>query len=212
MIPHLGPFSFSFGIPDAIDIVATSVLIYYLLLLIRGTRAVQIVLGLLTLVIVLGLSNLLHLLVLATVMQYLLLGTAVTLPIVFQPELRRALEQIGRGRFFRRAPADEEAVATELVGTVAAAAFRLAGEGLGALIVIEGQTGLREYVESGTALDAKLSADLLLAIFNKQSPLHDGAVVVRDLLIESAASFYRFRKIKSSPNGTSVRVIAPPSV
>src|ERR1700690_4003277 len=100
MIPHLGPFPF--GIPDAIDIIATSVLIYYLLLLIRGTRAVQIVLGLLTLVIVLGVSNLLHLLVLATVMQYLLLGTAVTLPIVFQPELRRALEQIGRGRLFVR--------------------------------------------------------------------------------------------------------------
>ena len=189
MIPHLGPFSFSFGIPDAIDIVATSVLIYYLLLLIRGTRAVQIVLGLLTLVIVLGLSNLLHLLVLATVMQYLLLGTAVTLPIVFQPELRRALEQIGRGRFFARAPADDEAVAHELVGIVAAAGFRLANEGLGALIVIEGQTGLREYVESGTALDAKLSIDLLLAIFNKQSPLHDGAVIVRDLLIEGAACF-----------------------
>lgn len=189
MIPHLGPFSFSFGIPDAIDIVATSVLIYYLLLLIRGTRAVQIVLGLLTLVIVLALSNLLHLLVLATVMQYLLLGTAVTLPIVFQPELRRALEQIGRGRFFHRGPADEEAIASQLVGTVAAAGFRLAAEGLGALIVIEGQTGLREYVESGTALDAKLSGDLLLAIFNKQSPLHDGAVIVRDLLIEGAACF-----------------------
>ncbi|HEY5350387.1 MAG TPA: diadenylate cyclase CdaA [Candidatus Lustribacter sp.] len=189
MIPQLGPFSFSFGIPDAIDIVATSVLIYYLLLLIRGTRAVQIVLGLLTLVIVLGLSNLLHLLVLATVMQYLLLGTAVTLPIVFQPELRRALEQIGRGRFFQRAPADDEAIAAQLVATVAGAAFRLAREGLGALIVIEGRTGLREYVESGTALDAKLSSDLLMAIFNRQSPLHDGAVVVRDLTIESAASF-----------------------
>ena len=189
MIPYLGPFSFSFGVPDAIDIVATSVLIYYLLLLIRGTRAVQIVLGLLTLVIVLALSNLLHLLVLATVMQYLTLGTAVTLPIVFQPELRRALEQIGRGRFFHRAPADEEAVANQLVGTVAAAAFRLANEGLGALIVIEGQTGLREYVESGTAVDAKLSSDLLVAIFNKQSPLHDGAVIVRDLLIEGAACF-----------------------
>jgi diadenylate cyclase len=189
MIPSLGALSFSFGVSDAIDIVATSVLIYYLLLLIRGTRAVQIVLGLLTLVIVLGLSNLLHLLVLATVMQYLLLGTAVTLPIVFQPELRRALEQIGRGRFFHRAPADEEAVASQLVSTVAAAAFRLARQELGALIVIEGQTGLREYVESGTALDAKLSADLLLAIFNKQSPLHDGAVIVRDLLIEGAACF-----------------------
>ena len=189
MIPHFDPAAFSFGIPDAIDILATSALIYYLLLLIRGTRAVQIVLGLLTLVIVLGLSNLLHLLVLATVMQYLLLGTAVTLPIVFQPELRRALEQIGRGRFFRRAPADEEAIATELVGVVAAAAFRLAHEGLGALIVIEGRTGLREYVESGTALDAKLSVELMLALFHKQSPLHDGAVIVRDLLVEGAACF-----------------------
>src|ERR1700744_390132 len=189
MIPYFGAFSFLFGIPDAIDIVATSVLIYYLLLLIRGTRAVQIVLGLLTLVIVLGLSNLLHLLVLTTIMQYLLLGTAVTLPIVFQPELRRALEQIGRGRIFQRGPGDDEAIAAQLVGTVAAASFRLAHAGLGALIVIEGQTGLREYVESGTALDAKLSSELLLAIFNKQSPLHDGAVIVRDLLIEGAACF-----------------------
>ena len=187
MIPFLGSIPFSFGIPDAIDILATSVLIYYLLLLIRGTRAVQIVLGLLTLVIVLGVSNLLHLLVLATVMQYLLLGTAVTLPIVFQPELRRALEQIGRGRIFRRSPVDDDAVAERLVAVVAAAAFRLARDGFGALIVIEGQTGLREYVESGTALDAKLSVDLLIAIFNKASPLHDGAVIVRDLLIEGAA-------------------------
>jgi diadenylate cyclase len=111
------------------------------------------------------------------------------LPIVFQPELRRALEQIGRGRFFRRAAADDEAAAERLVEIVAAAAFRLAREGLGALIVIEGRTGLREYVESGTALDAKLSVELLLAIFNKQSPLHDGAVIVRDLLIEGAACF-----------------------
>lgn len=180
---------FSFGVSDAIDIIATSVLTYYLLLLIRGTRAVQIVLGLLTLVVVLAASNLLHLLVLATLMQYLLLGTAVTLPIVFQPELRRLLEQIGRGRFFRRAPADEEAIALELVRIVSTAAFRLAGEGLGALIVIEGQTGLREYVESGTALDAKLSIDLLLAIFAKSSPLHDGAVILRDLLIEGASCF-----------------------
>ncbi len=184
---QLGSSPFSFGVSDAIDIVATSVLIYYLLLLIRGTRAVQIVLGLLTLVIVLGVSNLLHLLVLATVMQYLLLGTAVTLPIVFQPELRRALEQIGRGRFFRRAPGDDEAIVVQLVDAVAAAAFRLAHRGLGALIVIEGQSGLREYVESGTALDAKLSVDLLLALFNKESPLHDGAVIVRDTIIEGAA-------------------------
>jgi diadenylate cyclase len=188
VIPTLSA-PFSFGVSDAIDIVATSVLVYYLLLLIRGTRAVQIVLGLLTLVVILAASDLLHLLVLATLMRYLLLGTAVTLPIVFQPELRRLLEQIGRGRIFRRAPADEEAIAQEQVRDVASAAFRLAHEGLGALIVIEGQTGLREYVENGTALDARLSVDLLLAIFNRTSPLHDGAVIVRDLVIEGAACF-----------------------
>src|SRR6202035_2597956 len=188
MIPNVS-VPFSFGISDALDIVATSILAYYLLLLIRGTRAVQIVLGLLTLVIVLAVSNLLHLLVLATVMQYLLLGTAVTLPIIFQPELRRGLEQLGRGRLFVRDRRAEDEVAAEQIRVVAQAGFGLARERIGALIVIEQQTGLREYVESGTALDARLSLDLVLAIFNKTSPLHDGAVIVRDLLIEGAACF-----------------------
>ena len=183
------PVHINFTITDAIDILATSILAYYLLLLIRGTRAVQIMFGLFVLVVILAVSNLLHLLVLATVMQYLLLGTAVGLPIVFQPELRRGLEQIGRGRLFVRDRRAEDEIATEQIQHVAHAAFQLAGRRTGALIVIEQQTGLREYVESGTALDARLSSDLLLAIFNKTSPLHDGAVIVRDLLIEGAACF-----------------------
>lgn len=174
---------------DAIDIGATTVLTYYLLLLIRGTRAVQIMLGLFVLVVILAASNLLHLLVLATVMQYLLLGTAVGLPIVFQPELRRGLEQLGRGRLFVRDRRAEDEVAAHQVHVVARAAFGLAARRIGALIVIEQQTGLREYVESGTALDARLSFELLLAIFNKSSPLHDGAVVVRDLIVEGAGCF-----------------------
>ena len=179
----------NFGIADLVDIVFTSILVYYLLLLIRGTRAVQIMLGLFVLLIVLAVSNLLHLLVLATVMQYLLLGTAVTLPIVFQPELRRGLEQIGRGRFFARPSYPDEAAAAQQVAIISEAAFVLGRSGIGALIVIEQQTGLREYVESGTALDAQLSPELLLAIFNKTSPLHDGAAIVRDLTIEGAACF-----------------------
>jgi len=178
-----------FTVTDAFDILATSVLTYYLLLLIRGTRAVQIMFGLFVLVVILAVSNLLHLLVLATVMQYLLLGTAVGLPIVFQPELRRGLEQLGRGRLFVRDRRAEDEIAAEQLRIVAQAAFVLARQRVGALIVIEQQTGLREYVESGTALDARLSLDLLLAIFVKSSPLHDGAVIVRDLLIEGAACF-----------------------
>jgi diadenylate cyclase len=174
---------------DAIDILATSVLTYYLLLLIRGTRAVQIMLGLFVLVVILAVSNLLHLLVLATVMQYLLLGTAVGLPIVFQPELRRGLEQLGRGRLFVRDRRAEDEIAAEQIRIVAHAGFGLARQRVGALIVIEQQTGLREYVESGTALDARLSFELLCAIFNKTSPLHDGAVIVRELVVEGAACF-----------------------
>ncbi|MBV9439793.1 MAG: TIGR00159 family protein [Candidatus Eremiobacteraeota bacterium] len=184
--PH---FALRFTVTDAIDIVATSILTYYLLLLIRGTRAVQIMLGLFALVVILALSNLLHLLVLATLMQYLLLGTAVTLPIIFQPELRRGLEQLGRGRLFVRDRRAEDEIAAEQIRIVARAAFLLAHQRIGALIVIEQQTGLREYVESGTALDARLSLDLLLAVFAKASPLHDGAVIVRDLLVEGASCF-----------------------
>jgi len=178
-----------FTITDAIDILATSILTYYLLLLIRGTRAVQIMLGLFVLVVILAISNLLHLLVLATLMQYLLLGTAVGLPIVFQPELRRGLEQLGRGRLFVRDRRAEDEIAAEQVRIVARVSFALAARRIGALVVIEQQTGLREYVESGTALDARLSLELLLAIFNKTSPLHDGAVVVRDLTVEGAGCF-----------------------
>jgi diadenylate cyclase len=174
---------------DAIDILATSVLTYYLLLLIRGTRAVQIMFGLFVLVVILAVSNLLHLLVLATVMQYLLLGTAVGLPIVFQPELRRGLEQLGRGRLFVRDRHAEDEIAAEQIRILAHAGFVLARQRVGALMVIEQQTGLREYAESGTALDARLSLDLLLAIFNKTSPLHDGAVIVRDRVIEGAGCF-----------------------
>ena len=184
--PH---FAIRFTVTDAIDIVATSILTYYLLLLIRGTRAVQIMLGLFALVAILALSNLLHLLVLASLMQYLLLGTAVTLPIIFQPELRRGLEQLGRGRLFVRDRRPDEESAAEQVRIVVQAGFVLARQRVGALIVLEQQTGLREYVESGTALDARLSTDLLTAIFNKTSPLHDGAAIVRDLTIEGAACF-----------------------
>ena len=183
------PIAIHFTITDAIDILATSILTYYLLLLIRGTRAVQIMLGLFVLVVILAISNLLHLLVLATVMQYLLLGTAVGLPIVFQPELRRGLEQLGRGRLFVRDRRAEDEIAAEQIRIIAHGAFGLARQRAGALVVIEQQTGLREYVESGTALDARLSLELLLAIFNKTSPLHDGAVIVRDLLVEGAACF-----------------------
>lgn len=181
------------GITDVLDVIATSVLIYYLLLLIRGTRAVQILMGILVLVALLGIANVLHLQLLVTILQLIVVGAAVTIPIVFQPELRRALEQIGRGGLFRMDSEDRGAGWTRpedrAIAALAQAAFLLSREGHGALVVIEQQSGLKEYCETGTELDARLSAELLLAIFMPRSPLHDGAAIVRENVIVAAGCF-----------------------
>lgn len=181
------------GVTDVIDILATSVLIYYVLLLIRGTRAVQILMGILVLVALLGVASLLHLYLLVTILQLIVVGAAVTIPIVFQPELRRALEQIGRGGLFRMdSDQGEDGITRPHDSTVAAiaqAAFLLSQARRGALIAVEQQSGLKEFCETGTALDAHLSVDLLLTLFAPASPLHDGAAVVRENRIVAAGCF-----------------------
>jgi diadenylate cyclase len=176
------------GISDVVDVIATSVLVYYVLLLIRGTRAVQILIGIFVLLALLGIATLVHLTLLGTILRLLLVGAAVTIPIVFQPELRRALEQIGRGGFFRMESERATSGRTEdrAVGAIARAAFGFARSHRGALIVVEQQSGLKEYCETGTMLHADLSEELLLTIFAPASPLHDGAVVVREGRVEAA--------------------------
>jgi len=181
------------GISDVVDVIATSVLIYYVLLLIRGTRAVQILIGILVTVGLLGLANLFQLPLLATILRLVVVGAAVTIPIVFQPELRRALEQIGRGGFFRMENADGEAPwgrpEDRTMALLAHTAFLLGLGRRGALIVLEQQTGLKEYCESGTMMHADISEELLMAIFSAASPLHDGAVVIRERRVEAAGCF-----------------------
>jgi diadenylate cyclase len=178
------------GLSDIVDVIATSVLIYYVLLLIRGTRAVQILTGILVLLGLLGIATLFHLYLLGTILRLLVVGAAVTIPIVFQPELRRALEKIGRGGLFRmereggelgRGRPEDRAVA--ILGRTA---FLLRRSQRGALIVIEQQSGLKDYCESGTMLHADVSEELLTSIFASNSPLHDGAVVIREGRIEAA--------------------------
>ena len=189
MLSTLGRVNLS----DLVDVVATSILIYYVLLLIRGTRAVQILIGILVMVGLLGIANLLQLVLLGTILRLIVVGAAVTIPIVFQPELRRALEQIGRGGIFRMRTEERDSAwgRTEdrIIATVARSAFVLASVRRGALIVIEQQSGLKEYCESGTSLHAEMSEELLLTVFTPASPLHDGAVVVRDGRIEAAGCF-----------------------
>ena len=189
------PFTFAwpdvtFGWSDVVDILATALLVYYLLVLIRGTRAVPIILGLAVLAGLFSVANIFHLLLLATILQFALVGTAVTLPIVFQPELRRFLEQLGRGGMIARPEATAEIEQIEeAIATLSRAAVIFSRNRVGALIAIEGATGLREFVESGTRLDARLSLELLLSIFTPKSPLHDGAAIVKGNLVEAAGCF-----------------------
>ena len=180
----------TFRFLDLVDILATSVLIYYLLLLIRGTRAVQIIYGLITLIVIMGVADFLQLLVLKTIVQFMVIGTAFTLPIIFQPELRRALERIGRGGVFAIPQANVEVTSvSDVVTTLAQAAMLLSKNRVGALIAIEQSSGLKEYTESGTTLEARLSVELLLTLFTPKSPLHDGAVVLRGATIAAAGCF-----------------------
>ncbi len=181
------------GVSDVIDVIATSVLVYYVLLLIRGTRAVQILIGILVVVGLLAVANLLHLSMLGTVLRLIVVGAAVSIPIVFQPELRRALEQIGRGGLFRMESAEGEPgwgrPEDRAIVVIARTASLLGRNRRGALVVIEQQSRLKEYCESGTMLHADISEELLLSIFAPASPLHDGAVVVREGRIAAAGCF-----------------------
>jgi diadenylate cyclase len=198
------------GVTDVIDVIATSILIYYVMLLIRGTRAVQILIGILVMVGLLGIANLFHLSLLGTILRLIVVGAAVTIPIVFQPELRRALEQIGRGGLFRMDIEGEPAwgrTEDRTIAVLAHTAFLLGRDRCGALIVIEQQTGLKEYCQSGTSLHADLSEELLLTLFAPVSALHDGAAIIRESRIEAAGCFLPLaeQSLKNSRLGTRHR-------
>jgi len=167
-----------FGLRAFVDILIVGGIAYWLLSLIQGTTAVALLRGIAFVFIVGSLaSNLLGLAVLGWLLRNSIPALLVAIPILFQPELRRALEEIGRaGRITRPAAATAN---QRTIETVATAAGRLAERSWGALIVLERQIPLGEYADTGIRVDGALSVEFLLSIFYPHSPLHDGAVIVR---------------------------------
>ncbi|MEN9936294.1 MAG: hypothetical protein RLZZ387_2873 [Chloroflexota bacterium] len=166
-----------------LDIVIVAMIFYWLLGVIRGTRAVQLLRGIgVLLVISIVLSSLLPLETLRWLMRNAVQPALfVAIPVLFQPELRRALESLGRtndlfGRPFNRT---DRAELLETINGVSRAAQQLSQQGVGALMVIERETGLQEYADRGVIIDSRLAVPLLLNIFYPNSPLHDMAVIVR---------------------------------
>jgi len=162
---------------DLLDILLVAALFYRLLIMAKGTRAAQMYVGVLVIVLVAFLANLSDLIAVKWIVKIVRPVALIAFVIVFQPELRHALAQLGRTRYFRAfLRGDSYGVLGEIVRGAEALALRRQG----ALVVLERNVGLRNFVDTGTRIDAKVSAALLETFFSPGSPLHDGAVIVRE--------------------------------
>ncbi|KGP76359.1 membrane protein [Desulfosporosinus sp. Tol-M] len=180
----------NFGLRSAIDIVVVAVVFYQFYMLIKRTRAVQLVKGVMVLLIAFLLAKYFELVSISWLLNTLFQMFVIAIPVVFQPELRKALEQLGRGSFFTRHPivpgVDNLAqVAEELVRCSQV----LSKNRIGALIVIERKTGVQDFVETGIKIDGVVSSEFLVNIFIPNTPLHDGAVIVRGDRVAAAGCF-----------------------
>lgn len=190
MLPFLQAMTWLDVVVALVDIFLVSYLVYRLFLLIRGTRAIPLLNGVALLVLATAISRLLKLDTLHWILQYAQLGLVVGLPIVFQPELRRALEQVGRGRLLARSLRGmHEGDPAAIIDAVVSAAVNLSRNRTGALIVLERETGLNDIAETGIPLDSLVSMELLVNLFVPSTPLHDGAVIVRGDRIVAAGCF-----------------------
>ena len=163
------------GWTDLVEILLVGFLLYRLLLILQRTRALQIVLGVVLLAFLYGVARLLDLILIRTLLEASFQYGAIAALVVFQPELRAALARLGQSRMLR---VFHRLEGTRVVDEIVEATARLSGAGYGAIIVVEQGVGLGEYAETGSAIEARVSAEMLTMIFTPYSPLHDGAVII----------------------------------
>ena len=174
---------------NIIDVLLVWFVFYQLIKVIKGTKAVQLLKGIFVIIIVRILTGIFHLDTLKWMMDQVLLWGVLAIIIIFQPELRRALEQLGRGRLFARTMMQEEEERNRLMEALLKSVNHMAKRRIGALISIEKETGLNEYIETGTPLNSVVSSELLINIFIPNSPLHDGAVILQRNQIAAAGCY-----------------------
>lgn len=174
---------------DIIDVGIVSFIIYHMMLLVRGTRAVQLLKGIFLLVATWAISTWFNLYTLKWLMNQMFNFGIFTVLILFQPELRRVLEQLGRGKFFTRSGSFVVSNLSEQIDEIIRAVRSMAKRKVGALIVFERKTGINEMIESGIAMESRISSELLMNIFTPNSPLHDGAVIIRGNQIMAAGCY-----------------------
>ncbi len=177
--------SFPLTIRDLIDIALVSFIIYRFLLLMRGTRGAQMTFGIVVLLLFYYVTRYYRLSAVQWLLSNLLTYIVFAVIVLYQNEIRRALAGLGRARLFGRTRSPTKEGFEEIIH----AATTLASKKIGALVVVEREIGLRNYAESGIALDAVLTYDLLVTIFSPNTPLHDGAVIIQQNRIIAAGCF-----------------------
>jgi diadenylate cyclase len=175
---------------DALDIVLVTIILYKMMMIVKGTIAARMLAGVAVLLLTLLIANTMQLYTIGWIIQSFWTQVVIAIIILFQPEIRKALAQMGESSFLQGFTSAEE---LKCLDEIVKASVALSNRKIGALIVIERSVSLKEYVEIGSQLDAKASRDLLLSIFHPSSPIHDGAVVIRGNRILAAGCFLPIR-------------------
>ena len=176
-----------FGIKDIIDIFLVAILIYYLLILFRQTRAMQLIKGIGIILLASVIIDMLRLNALSWILSEVIKAGGVALVVIFQPEMRSALEKLGRARMIATSDSNnlQETIAEELANAM----INLSKRQVGSLIIIERKTGLADIISSGVKIDALISSAMIEQIFEPNTPLHDGAVIIEGDRIIAAGCF-----------------------
>ena len=193
---------------DILDILVVTLFLYNLYVLIKNTRATALLKGLLLLGLFTLLAGWLQLHAVSWIMEKLMTMILVALPVVFQPELRRALEQIGRGKFYVSSPIMTEQEWTNVIDNVVDAAVEMGKKKIGALLVFERTVGLDDYIDTGIRIEGLVSEELLGNIFIVNTPLHDGAVIIRENRIMAAGCLLPLTRDRSFSSKLGTRHLA----
>ena len=187
-----------------IDIAIIAFVIYRIYMMISGTRAIQVVKGLALIIMAAWLSRFLRLETMSWLLNQIIQFAAIALIILFQPELRRMLTRVGQNKFLNYIFKDK----TNIIDTISHGVEELSNKKIGALIAIEANVGLKNYIETGVQLDSKISWELLFSIFRKDSPLHDGAVIIRRDRIIAAKCILPLTERHEKLEGSGTRHLA----
>ena len=188
---------------NIIDIVVVAFFIQQLMKIVKGTRAVQLLKGIGVILLIKVISYFFKLQTTEYVVDFVINWSALALIIIFQPELRRGLEHLGRGSLFNIRKKQDPG--QDMIQSLSTAVQYMSKRRIGALISIEMETGLEEFIDTGTRLDAAISSELLINIFIPNTPLHDGAVIIRDFKIAAAAGYLPLSESPAIPKKLGTR-------